>query len=39
LKILGHAGDVGNYRDYPVRFAVFDGAPELTKVLPIVLSV
>jgi hypothetical protein len=39
LKILRRAGDVGDYRDYPVRFVVFDGAPELTKALPIVLSV
>ncbi|MEG3091677.1 hypothetical protein [Sphingomonas sp. PB1R3] len=39
LKTLRRAGDVDDYRDYPVRFAVFDGAPELTRVLPIVLSV
>ncbi|MEP7005926.1 MAG: hypothetical protein ABI810_08090 [Sphingomonas bacterium] len=31
------AGDAGDYRDYPVRFAVFDGAEELTKIAPTIL--
>jgi len=29
------AGNAGDYRDYPVRFAVFDGAEELTKIAPV----
>lgn len=31
------AGNAGDYRDYPVRFAVFDGADELTKMAPTIL--
>ena len=33
------AGDAGDYRDYPVRFAVSDGVQELTKMLPVILRV
>jgi len=32
------AGDAGDYRDYPVRFAVSDGVHELTKMLPVYSS-